>query len=103
MLQTHADGNALCLYLNLCLCQIAINVACGMACSEYYRSAIGLLSTRNQIHSLHAYHHVAIDNQARHLGLEVNLTSASYYRLAHILNHLRQLVGTDVRMSVGKD
>ena len=74
-----------------------------MARSEYYRSAIGLLSTRNQIHSLHAYHHVAIDNQARHLGLEVNLATASYYRLAHILNHLRQLVGTDVRMSVGKD
>ena len=74
-----------------------------MTSGKYHRTTISLLCTIQQIYSLNTYNSVTVDNQTRHFGLEVHFASTSYYRLAHIFNHLWQLVSANVRMSVGKN
>ena len=106
MLQAHADGQSFRFYRNLCLRKIAVNVACGVARGQNDRSAklpFHAFSRRQTLHSLHAHHGVAVCHKARHLGLEVHLPTTSDDGVAHVLNHARQLVGADVRMSVGQD
>ena len=75
--------------------KIAIDVACGMAGGQDDGASERLARL-----GLYAHHGPLVQEQALHAGLEVHLAAATQDLLAHILNHTRQLVGTDVRMGI---
>ena len=105
MLQAHADGDALGLDGDTGLSQIAIDIAGRMACGQNHRAAILLLLP--QTRSLHAYDPSPclrlFKNQARHLRLEMHLTTFINNGIAHVLDDLGQTVGTYMGMGIGKD
>ena len=105
MLQAHTYSDALGLNLNLCLSQIAIHVAGRVTCGQDDRTHILLLaiSCRIPANGFHADHPVAINNQPRHLRLEMHLTATTENRVAHRLDDFRQTVSTDMSMGIGQD
>ena len=48
-------------------------------------------------------HTITHDNKLGHLGLKVNLASRTENGVTHILNDSRQLISTNMRMSVSQD
>ena len=73
-----------------------------MPCGKNHGSAELQFTTVAQVNGLHTLHTVATQQQPRHLGLEMHLASAVQDGVAHVLDHARQFVGTDVRMGIGQ-
>ena len=74
-----------------------------MTCRKNHRSTIILLSTSNQVDCFNPYHTVTFQDKTSHLGLKMHLTATIDNRIAHILNHARQLICTNMRMGICKD
>ena len=66
------------------------------ACSKDYGASILLICDA-------AYYLITRQDQLCHLRLEVHLTAAVDDGVPHRFNHLRQPVGTDVRMGICQD
>ena len=103
MLQAHTYGYAFRLNLYLRFGKVAIDITRRMPRSENHGATECHLRTTGNAHRLNADNHAGADEKACHLGLEVHLAATFYNSVAHVLNHLRQLVGADMGMGVGKN
>src|SRR3712207_5229573 len=97
MFQTNAYGNPFRLDGDAMRCQPPVNIARGVPRCQNDRTRERLSRVR-----LDAFHLSVFNNQNIHPGLEMHFAPARENRSAHILNHARQLVRTDVRVSVRK-
>ena len=103
MLQSNTDGNTLGFYFYLRRSQIAIDIPGTMTSCENHRSTIILLSTSDQVDCFNPNHTVTFQDKTSHLGLKMHLTATIDNRIAHILNHARQLICSNMRMGICKD
>jgi hypothetical protein len=100
MFQTAAYSKSLRFNSEFLGCHVAIYIAGAVTCGQYYRShECALLSF---VSGIYADYTVAIQYEAGHQGLKVDLTAAVYYGVADVFNHARQAVSTYVRVCIGQ-
>jgi hypothetical protein len=79
---------------------VTVYIAGAVTCGQYYRShECALLSF---VSGIYADYTVAIQYEAGHQGLKVDLAAATYYGVADVFNHARQAVSTYVGMGIGQ-
>src|SRR5574344_1930444 len=103
MLQPYTDGNSFRFNFYLVIIKILINITCRMSRSENNWSTENLFRPCETVYSLNADYTVAVCNQARHLRLEMDLTTTPQNCSAHLFNDTWQTVGTNMRMCIGEN
>ena len=115
MLHTHTYGNALSFHYLTCITEaedilhagnvrkVSIYITCRMSCGKDYGISPegGCSLSADAFHALHTA--FVIDEEARHLGLEMHLTAAAEYLQTHALNDSGQLVRAYVRMNINEN
>ena len=98
MLQTYAHSNTLGLESDTARVQVAVDILSRVPCSKNHRRSKELATI-----GTYAADASALYEQFLHTCLKMHLASALKDSVAHILYYPRQLVGTKVRVRIGKN
>ena len=98
MLQTHSHGDTLRLDVHSRGIQVPVHVTCRVSGRQNHRSAHRMSLARLYTHNLSL-----LNDESVHARLKVHLSATAADGLAHVLNHTRQFVRTDVRVRITQD
>ena len=98
MLQTHSHGDTLRLDVHARGIQVPVHVTCRVSGRQNHRSAHRMSLARLYTHNL-----PLLNDESVHARLKVHLSATAADGLAHVLNHARQFVRTDVRVRITQD
>ena len=100
MLKPDSHGKSLGFDLDATVGKVAIDIAGGMAGGKYDRTAEYPLLATIDSNGLYSHNGVAINEEAGHAGQVVNLASATYDCVAHVLDDTGKTVGAYMGMGI---